>query len=103
MEYFVKERTLSMLNQYNIYSTARGVYYSNWYTLYVVGFQYDCIDNNDRVEYYCVPLRNTDKLFRKRTSIIRYRKDGTPFFIANKHRVSLDDVFLLDSFARRYA
>ena len=90
-----------MLNLSNIYNTARGVYYGNRYILYVVGFQYDCIDNNDRVEYYCVPLSNTDKSFRKRTSIIRYHKDGTPFFIANKHRVSLDNVFLLDSFGRR--
>ncbi len=90
-----------MLNLSNIYNTARGVYYGNWYTLYIVGFQYDCIDNNDRVEYYCVPLRNTDKLFRKRTSTIRYRKDGAPFFVANKHRVSLDNVVLVDSFVWR--
>ena len=90
-----------MLTLSNIYNIAKGVYYGGWYTLYVVGFQYNCTDNNDRVEYYCVPLSNTDKSFTKRTSIIRYRKDGTPFFIANKHRVSLDNVFLLDSFGRR--
>ena len=57
----------------------------------------DCIDNNYRVEYYCVPHTMGQKLFRKRTSIVRYRKDGTTFFIANKHRVSFDDVFLIDS------
>ena len=90
-----------MLNLSNICNTARGVYYGNWYTLYIVGFQYGCIDNNDRVEYYCVPRTIGEKLFRKRTSIVRYRKDGTPFFIANKHRVSLDNVFRLDSFGRR--
>lgn len=90
-----------MLNLSNICNTARGVYYGNWYTLYIVGFQYGCIDNNDRVEYYCVPLSNTDKSFRKRTSIIRYRKDGTTFFIANKHRVSFDNVFRIDNFGRR--
>ena len=90
-----------MLNLSNINSIARGVYHGSWYTLYIVGFQYDCTDNNDRVEYYCVPLSNTDKSFTKRTSIVRYRKDGTPFFIANKHRVSFDDVFRLDSFGRR--
>lgn len=86
-----------MLNVSNIRNTARGVYYGSWYTLYIVGFQYGCIDNNDRVEYYCVPINNTENSFRKRTSIVRYRKDGTPFFIANKHRVSFDDVFLIDS------
>ena len=90
-----------MLNLSNICNTAIGVYYGNWYILYVVGFKYNCIDNNDRVVYYFVPLNNTDKLFRKRTSIVRYRKDGKPFFIANKHRVLFDNVFLLDSFARR--
>lgn len=86
-----------MLNVSNIRNTARGVYYGSWYTLYIVGFQYGCIDNNDRVEYYCVPINNIENSFRKRTSIVRYRKDGTPFFIANKHRVSFDDVFLIDS------
>lgn len=86
-----------MLNLSNIYSIARGVYHGSWYTLYIVGFQYGCIDNNDRVEYYCVPHTTGEKLFRKRISTIRYRKDGTPFFIANKHRVSLDNVFRLDS------
>lgn len=86
-----------MLNVANIRNTARGVYYSNWYTLYIVGFQHDCIDNNARVKYYSVPLNNTENSFRKRTSIIRYRKNGTPFFIANKHRVSFDNVFLIDS------
>ena len=86
-----------MLNLSNIYNTAKGVYYGNGYTLYVVGFQYNCTDNNDRVEYYCVPHTIGQKLFRKRTSIVRYRKDGTTFFIANKHRVSFDDVFLIDS------
>ena len=90
-----------MLNLSNIYSIARGVYHGNLYTLYIVGFQYGCIDNNDRVEYYCVPHTIGEKLFRKRISTIRYRKDGTPFFIANKHRVSLDNVFRLDSFGRR--
>ena len=90
-----------MLNLSNIYSIARGVYHGSWYTLYIVGFQYGCIDNNDRVEYYCVPHTIDEKLFRKRTSIVRYRKDGTPFFIANKHRVSLDNVFRLDSFRWR--
>lgn len=90
-----------MLNLSNIYSIARGVYHGSWYTLYIVGFQYGCIDNNDRVEYYCVPHTIGEKLFRKRISTIRYRKDGTPFFIANKHRVSLDNVFRLDSFGRR--
>ena len=90
-----------MLNLSNIYSIARGVYHSGWYTLYIVGFQYGCIDNNDRVEYYCVPHTIGEKLFRKRISTIRYRKDGTPFFIANKHRVSLDNVFRLDSFGQR--
>lgn len=90
-----------MLNLSNIYSIARGVYHGSWYTLYIVGFQYGCIDNNDRVEYYCVPRTIGEKLFRKRISTIRYRKDGTPFFIANKHRVSLDNVFRLDSFGRR--
>ena len=90
-----------MLNLSNIYSIARGVYHGSWYTLYIVGFQYGCIDNNDRVEYYCVPHTISEKLFRKRISTIRYRKDGTPFFIANKHRVSLDNVFRLDSFGRR--
>lgn len=83
-----------MLTLSNIYNTAKGVYYGNGYTLYVVGFQHDCID---RVEYYCVHINNTKNSFRKRTSIIRYRKDGTSFFIANKHRVSFDDVFLIDS------
>lgn len=83
-----------MLNLSNICNTARGVYYGSWYTLYIVGFQHDCID---RVEYYCVPINNTENSFRKRTSIIRYRKDGTPFFIANKHRVSFDNVFRIDS------
>lgn len=86
-----------MLNVSNIRNTARGVYYGSWYTLYIVGFQYGCIDNNDRVEYYCVPINNIENSFRKRTSIVRYRKDGTPFFIANKHRVSFDNVFLIDS------
>lgn len=86
-----------MLNLSNICNTARGVYYGSWYTLYIVGFQDDCIDNNYRVEYYCVPHTMGQKLFRKRTSIVRYRKDGTTFFIANKHRVSFDDVFLTDS------
>lgn len=86
-----------MLNVSNIRNTARGVYYGSWYTLYIVGFQHDCIDNNDRVEYYCVPINNIENSFTKRTSIIRYRKDGTPFFIANKHRVSFDNVFLIDS------
>ena len=90
-----------MLNLSNIYSIARGVYHGSWYTLYIVGFQYGCIDNNDRVEYYCVPHTIGEKLFRKRISTIRYRKDRTPFFIANKHRVSLDNVFRLDSFGRR--
>ena len=90
-----------MLNLSNIYSIARGVYHGSWYTLYIVGFQYGCIDNNDRVEYYCVPHTIGEKLFRKRISTIRYRKDGTPFFIANKHRVSLDNVFRIDSFGRR--
>ena len=90
-----------MLNLSNIYSIARGVYHGSWYTLYIVGFQYGCIDNNDRVEYYCVPHTIGEKLFRKRISTIRHRKDGTPFFIANKHRVSLDNVFRLDSFGRR--
>lgn len=90
-----------MLNLSNISNTAKGVYYGSWYTLYIVGFQYGCIDNNDRVEYYCVPINNIENSFRKRTSIVRYRKDGTPFFIANKHRVSFDDVFRLDSFGRR--
>ena len=90
-----------MLNLSNIYSIARGVYHGSWYTLYIVGFQYGCIDNNDRVEYYCVPHTIGEKLFRKRISTIRYRKDGTPFFIANKHRVSLDNVFRLDSFGQR--
>lgn len=83
-----------MLNLSNIYNTAKGVYYGNWYTLYIVGFQHDRID---RGEYYCVPINNTESSFRKRTSIIRYRKDGTSFFIANKHRVSFDNVFLIDS------
>ena len=87
-----------MLNLSNIYSIARGVYHGSWYTLYIVGFQYGCIDNNDRVEYYCVPHTIGEKLFRKRISTIRYRKAGTPFFIANKHRVSLDNVFRLDCF-----
>jgi hypothetical protein len=86
-----------MLNLSNIYSIARGVYHGSWYTLYIVGFQYGCIDNNDRVEYYCVPHTIGEKLFRKRISTIRYRKDGTPFFIANKHRVSFDNVFRIDS------
>lgn len=86
-----------MLTLSNIYNTARGVYYGNCYTLYIVGFQYYCIDNNDRVEYYCVPRTIGEKLFRKRISTIRYRKDGTPFFIANKHRVSFDNVFRIDS------
>lgn len=86
-----------MLNVSNIRNTARGVYYGSWYTLYIVGFQYGCIDNNDRVEYYCVPINNIENSFRKRTSIVRYRKDGTPFFIANKHRVSFDNVFRIDS------
>ena len=90
-----------MLHLSNIGNTAKGVYYGSWYTLYIVGFQYGCIDNNDRVEYYCVPRTIGEKLFRKRISTIRYRKDGTPFFIANKHRVSLDNVFRLDSFGRR--
>ena len=90
-----------MLNLSNINSIARGVYHGSWYTLYIVEFQYGCIDNNDRVEYYCVPHTTGEKLFRKRTSIVRYRKDGTPFFIANKHRLSFDDVFRLDSFGRR--
>ena len=90
-----------MLNLSNIYSIARGVYHGSWYTLYIVGFQYGCIDNNDRVEYYCVPHTIGEKLFRKRISTIRYRKDGTPFLIANKHPVSLDNVFRLDSFGRR--
>lgn len=90
-----------MLDRSNIYSIARGVYHSSWYSLYIVGFQYDCIDNNDRVEYYCVPHSINKSSFRKRTSIIRYRKNGTPFFIANKHRVSFDDVFLLDMYPRR--
>ena len=90
-----------MLNLSNIYSIARGVYHGSWYTLYIVGFQYGCIDNNDRVEYYCVPHTIGEKLFRKRISTIRYRKDGTPFFIANKHRVSFDNVFRLDSFGQR--
>lgn len=90
-----------MLDRSNIYSIARGVYHSSWYSLYIVGFQYNCIDNNDRVEYYCVPHSITKSSFRKRTSTIRYRKDGTPFFIANKHRVSFDDVFLLDMYERR--
>ena len=86
-----------MLNLSNIYSIARGVYHGSWYTLYIVGFQYGCIDNNDRVEYYCVPHTIGEKLFRKRISTIRYRKDGTPFFIANKNRVSFDNVFRIDS------
>lgn len=86
-----------MLNVSNIRNTAIGVYYGSWYTLYIVGFQYGCIDNNDRVEYYCVPINNIENSFRKRTSIVRYCKDGTPFFIANKHRVSFDNVFLIDS------
>ena len=90
-----------MLNLSNIYSIARGVYHGSWYTLYIVGFQYGCIDNNDRVEYYCVPINNIENSFRKRTSIVRYRKDGTPFLIAKKHRVSFGDVFRLDSFGRR--
>lgn len=90
-----------MLDRSSIYSIARGVYHSSWYSLYIVGFHYDCIDNNDRVEYYCVPHNITENLFRKRTSIIRYRKNGTPFFIANKHRVSFDDVFILDMYPRR--
>lgn len=90
-----------MLDRSNIYSIARGVYHSSWYSLYIVGFQYDCIDNNARVEYYCVPHNITENSFRKRTSIIRYRKNGTPFFIANKHRVSFDDVFILDMYPRR--
>lgn len=87
-----------MLNLSNICNTAKGVYYGSWYTLYIVGFQYGCID---RVEYYCVPINNAENSFRKRTSIVRYRKDGTPFFIANKHRVSFDNVFRLGSFGRR--
>ena len=91
-----------MLALYNIYRTTIGVYYGNWYTLYIVGFQYNCIDNNDRVVYYCVPLNNTENSFRKRTSIVRYCNDGRPFFIANKHRVHFDNVFPLSSFARSY-
>lgn len=88
-----------MLDLSNIYSTARSVYHGGWCTLYIVGFQYYCFDNNNRIEYYCVPSGVTEGKFRKRTSMIRYRNDGVPFFIANKHRVLLDNVLPFEGFA----
>ena len=50
-----------MLNLSNICNTARGVYYGSWYTLYIVGFQHDCIV---RVDYYCVTINNSENSFR---------------------------------------